>query len=158
MADTHSYEVRVTWQGDLGTGTSGYRAYSRDMELSADGKSPVAASSDPAFRGDPARWSPEDLFVASLSQCHLLWYLHLCADAGVVVAGYVDDAGGTMQLGDDGSGRFTEVVLRPRVTVAQPAQVEAALALHADAARMCFLANSVAFPVRHEPEVVAALD
>ncbi|NHC45123.1 OsmC family peroxiredoxin [Motilibacter sp. K478] len=128
------------------------------MELSADGKSPVAASSDPAFRGDPARWSPEDLFVASLSQCHLLWYLHLCADAGVVVAGYVDDAGGTMQLGDDGSGRFTEVVLRPRVTVAQPAQVEAALALHADAARMCFLANSVAFPVRHEPEVVAALD
>ena len=156
MSTGHSYAVRVVWTGDLGTGTSGYRAYSRDVDLTAEAKATIAGSSDPAFRGDASRWSPEDLLVAALSQCHLLWYLHLCADSGVVVRDYVDDAGGTLQLDPDGSGRFTEVVLRPRVTVATPADVDTALALHGQAARMCFLARSVAFPVRHEPVVTAA--
>lgn len=152
MAQQHTYEVVVTWTGNLGTGTSGYRHYSRNHEVAADGPGVLVGSSDPTFRGDKARWNPEQLLVASLAQCHMLWYLHLCADAGVVVTAYVDQPVGTMVTTAEG-GRFTEVVLRPRVTVTSPDMVETATRLHADAHRACFIASSVNFPVRHEPTV-----
>jgi organic hydroperoxide reductase OsmC/OhrA len=155
VARLHTYETVVTWTGNLGTGTSGYRRYSRDHEAVADGPAPIAGSSDPAFAGDPGRWNPEQLLVVALSQCHMLWYLHLCADAGVVVTGYVDEAVGTMAENGDG-GRFTEVVLRPRVTVADAGMVEAATRLHGEAGKRCYIANSVNFPVRHEPAVTPA--
>ncbi|NHC12719.1 OsmC family protein [Motilibacter deserti] len=156
MSGTHSYAVDVTWTGNLGSGTSAYRAYSRDCVLQAEGKPPVEASADVAYRGAADRWNPEELLVAALSQCHLLWYLHLCADAGVHVTAYRDGASGTLALTPDGSGAFREVVLRPHVVVASPDSVVTARALHAEAGRMCFLARSMAFPVRHEPTVVAA--
>ena len=149
----HTYAVRVAWTGDRGSGTSGYRAYARDHEVSAAGKPVVPGSSDPAFRGDPARYNPEELLVASLSACHMLWYLHRCADAGVVVTGYVDDARGTMAETADGGGRFTGVTLRPRVRVAEGSDRELAASLHERAHRMCFIANSVNFPVTCEPAV-----
>ncbi len=155
MARTHGYDISVTWTGNRGTGTSGYRAYDRDHDVSADGLPAIAASSDPAFRGDPGRWNPELEFTAALSQCHMLWYLHLCADAGVTVLSYADDAHGVMAEADDGGGHFTEVVLRPRVTVASADMIEAATALHGEAHTKCFIANSVNFPVRHEPVVTA---
>jgi organic hydroperoxide reductase OsmC/OhrA len=150
---THRYDVTVTWTGDLGKGTSSYRGYSRSHRVTADGRSPIEGSSDPTFRGDPQRWNPEQLLVASLSQCHLLWYLHLCAEAGVVVTRYVDSPHGTMQESPDCGGRFVEVVLRPEVTVAAADMAERALALHYEAHRKCFVANSVNFPVRHEPVI-----
>ncbi len=118
MPRTHDYSAVVRWTGDRGTGTSGYRDYDRAHEVSADGKPVIAGSSDPAFRGDPARWSPEELLVVALSQCHMLWFLHLAAVAGVVVTGYVDRPWGEMTEEADGGGRFTRVVLRPEVTVA----------------------------------------
>ena len=155
MGRTHHYQVSVTWTGDRGTGTSGYRAFDRDHDVRADGPPPLQGSADPAFRGDPSRWNPEQLLVASLSQCHMLWYLHLCADAGVIVTEYADDAGGAMSETADGGGRFDEVVLAPRVVVTEDSMVERASALHAAAHERCFIANSVNFPVRHEPEVVA---
>lgn len=156
MSRTHRYDLTVTWTGDLGEGTSTYRAYSRAHEVAADGRPPIGGSSDPTFRGDPERWNPEQLLVASLSQCHLLWYLHLCATGGVVVTGYVDHPIGTMQESADGGGRFLEVVLRPEVTVAAADMAQRAAALHADAHRKCFIANSVNFPVRHEPVIHVA--
>jgi len=148
----HQYRTVVTWTGDRGTGTSGYRAYGREHLVDADGRPGIPGSSDPSFRGDPARWNPELLLVGSLAQCHLLWYLHLCADAGVVVTEYVDHAEGSMTEDEQG-GRFTEVVLRPRVTVASADMVATARRLHADAHRACFIAASVNFPVRHEPVI-----
>jgi organic hydroperoxide reductase OsmC/OhrA len=151
-----SYAVSVRWTGNRGSGTSGYRDYDRDHVVSAAGKPDLPGSSDPRFRGDPARWSPEDLLVASLAQCHMLWYLHLAAVAGIVVTGYVDEASGTMALEPGGAGQFTEVVLRPRVTVAAPALGVGAGPLHEEAAKLCFIARSVNFPVRHEPTVVVA--
>jgi organic hydroperoxide reductase OsmC/OhrA len=154
MAGVHTYDTVVTWTGNRGTGTSSYRHYDRAHEVTADGPTKILGSSDPAFRGDPARWNPEQLLVAALSQCHMLWYLHQCADAGVVVTGYVDHAHGTMAETDQG-GHFTEVVLRPQVRVAAPSMVEAAMALHGAAHRACFIANSVNFPVRHQPRVQA---
>ena len=155
-ARLHDYAVSVTWTGNRGEGTAGYRAYSRDHEVSADGPPVMPGSSDPAFRGDPGRWNPELELTAALSQCHMLWYLHLCAVSGVIVLAYTDDAVGTMAESADGSGRFTEVLLRPRVTVASEAMVEAAGRLHAEASAKCFIANSVNFPVRHEPVVETA--
>lgn len=152
MVRQHTYDTVVTWTGNLGSGTSGYREYERSHDVDTDGRATIAGSSDPAFRGDPGRWSPEHLLVASLSQCHMLWYLHLCADAGVVVTGYVDHAHGCMTEVDAG-GQFTGVTLRPRVRVADAAMVDTAVRLHADAHRACFIANSVNFPVRHEPTV-----
>lgn len=152
----HTYETTVTWTGNRGTGTSGYRDYDRSCDLAAPGRPVIPASSDPLFRGDPTRWNPEQLLVASLSQCHLLWYLHLAAEAGVVVTSYVDEAVGTMTEQPGGAGQFTEVVLRPRVTVADPAMIPVAESLHERAHELCFIARSVNFPVRHEPVTVAA--
>jgi organic hydroperoxide reductase OsmC/OhrA len=151
----HSYDVSVTWIGNLGTGTSAWRNYSRDHEVRAGECAPIDASSDPAFRGDPARWNPELELVAALSQCHMLSYLHRCAEAGIVVSAYADDARGTMAESEDDGGHFTEVVLRPRVTVADETMIEKAVSLHRDASQKCFIANSVNFPVRHEPAITA---
>lgn len=92
MADRHTYELTVRWTGNTGTGTENYRAYSRAHEIRIAGKPTVPASADPHFRGDAARWNPEELLVSSLAQCHMLWYLHLCATNGVVVTDYVDHA------------------------------------------------------------------
>ncbi|MET8260318.1 OsmC family protein [Micromonospora sp. NPDC005553] len=152
MARAHHYSTVVTWTGNRGTGTSGYRDYGRDHEVSTAGPASIAGSSDLAFRGDKSRWNPEQLLLAALSQCHMLSYLHTCADAGVVVTGYVDRAAGVM-IENAGTGQFTEAVLRPEVTVASPDMAEAASRLHDVAHHNCFIANSVNFPVRHEPNV-----
>jgi organic hydroperoxide reductase OsmC/OhrA len=153
---THRYEISLTWTGNRGTGTSGYRAYGRSHDVHAEGLPPIAGSSDRAFHGDRDRWNPELELTAALSQCHLLSYLHVCASAGVIVTSYTDDARGIMAETGDGGGRFTEVVLRPRVTVSQASMVEAALRLHGEASTKCFVASSVNFPVRHEPVVTVA--
>lgn len=149
----HQYSTTVTWTGNQGTGTSGYKAYSRDHEIAVPGKPPILGSSDPAFRGDPARHNPEDMLVASLSACHMLWYLHLCAQNGVTVTAYSDPATGTMAEDSSGGGRFTEVVLRPKVTLAPGSDAAKAEALHHEAHGKCFIANSVNFPVRVEAQI-----
>ena len=84
--------LRLRWTGDRGVGTASYTAYARDHEITAPGKPAIAGSSDPRFRGDATRWNPEELLLGAISACHQLWYLHLCAEAGVVVTAYVDDA------------------------------------------------------------------
>jgi organic hydroperoxide reductase OsmC/OhrA len=154
----HHYTATVRWTGNTGTGTSTYRAYKRDHEISAEGKTTIAGSSDPQFRGDRTRWSPEDLLVASLSACHQLWYLHLCADAGIVVTAYEDRAEGLMTEEANGAGQMKRVVLRPKVTITDGSKVELAKSLHAQAHAMCFIARSMNFPVEHEPTIVVGND
>lgn len=154
MPHTHTYAITTTWTGNRGEGTASYRAYGRDHDLAAEGRPVLQASSDPAFRGDASRWNPELLLVAALSDCHLLAYLHLCAVNGIVVTGYRDEATGAMEQTGDG-GRFTEVVLRPVVTVADESMIDTANALHHQAHENCFIANSVSFPVRTEPTATA---
>lgn len=150
---SHAYPIHLTWTGNLGSGTSDYRAYSRDHEITAAGKPLLPGSSDPAFRGDPSRYNPEELLVASLSACHMLWYLHLCAEAGIVVSEYTDEARGTMLESPAGGGAFSDVVLRPMVTIQAGADAKLAEALHERAHELCFIARSVNFPVRCEPQV-----
>ncbi|HWD04630.1 MAG TPA: OsmC family protein [Amycolatopsis sp.] len=154
MADTHTYDVAIEWTGNLGKGTDSYRSFSRAHEVLATGKAPIAASADAAFRGDPARWNPEELLVASVAQCHMLWYLHLCAVGGVSVLDYEDHAHGVMTMdATGGGGQLTEVTLRPHVIVADAAMVDKARELHDDVSAVCFIARSVNFPIHHEPHV-----
>lgn len=155
---THSYALALTWTGNTGAGTASYAAFERSVEVSAEGKPNIPGSADPAFRGAPERWSPEEMLVAALSQCHMLWYLVLCAKERIVVTDYVDHPTGTLVETPDGSGHFEEVTLHPRVTVASAEHVERATALHARAHDMCFVANSVNFDVRTEPAIVVSGD
>jgi organic hydroperoxide reductase OsmC/OhrA len=153
MRYEHSYAVTVEWQGNRGTGTSGYRDYGREHVVRAAGKHELAGSSDRVFHGNAERWNPEELLLAALSQCHLLSYLHVAANAGVIVTGYTDDAVATMVQTPNGGGHFTSATLRPRVTITS-GDAELARTLHGEANAKCFIAASVNFPVHHEPEIV----
>jgi organic hydroperoxide reductase OsmC/OhrA len=150
MSISHHYRATIRWTGNLGSGTSEYRAYSREHLIEVAGKPLLLGSSDPQFRGDPSRHNPEDLLLASLSACHMLWFLHLSADSGLVVERYSDDAEGVLETIPDGSGHFTSVTLHPKVTISRGTAVQAA-ELHERAHHRCFIAQSVNFPVRHEP-------
>ncbi|HRN29178.1 MAG TPA: OsmC family protein [Terrimesophilobacter sp.] len=152
----HRYALEVEWLGNRGTGTSGYRDYGRQTIVRSEGKAPIEGSSDKPFHGNADRWNPEEFLLAGLAQCHLLSYLHVAVLRGVVVTDYVDGATGTMTQTPDGGGHFTEVTLRPVVTVASADMVEAALDAHKEASEKCFIANSVNFPVRHEPTIQVA--
>jgi organic hydroperoxide reductase OsmC/OhrA len=147
----HQYNIKTTWTGNRGSGTSDYKAYDRSHIISVSGKVDIQGSSDTAFRGDKTKHTPEDLFVSTLSTCHMLWYLHLCAVNGVVVVDYTDQATGIMEEDKRGGGHFTNVTLNPVVTVTDKGMVEKATALHQEAHEMCFIANSVNFPVLHKP-------
>jgi len=151
MHREHHYTTKIVWTGNTGKGTADYRAYTRDHEIRAPGKAIIPGSSDSSFRGDAARYNPEDLLVSSLSACHMLSYLHLCAVAGIVVQSYEDEAEGIMETSADGAGRFVRVTLRPHVRVT--GSVTKAEALHKRAHELCFIANSVNFPVDHEANV-----
>ncbi len=146
----HNYKLTVTWTGNKGTGTSDYRAYDRNHTISIEGKTELQGSSDPYFRGDKTKHNPEDLLVASLSACHMLSFLHVCVKAGVIVVDYVDHATGIMVDYPDGSGRFTEVTLHPIVTITKESKTDNLHELHKKANELCFIANSVNFPVKHE--------
>jgi len=154
MDRQHHYRMVNRWTGNLGTGTSAYAAYSRAHELNgAEKGSAIAGSSDPLFRGDRTRYNPEELPLGALSACHMLWVLHLSADAGITITEYVDEPWGEMAEHADGSGEFTRVVLRPRVKIVEADRVPDELEIHARAHAVCALARSMNFPVEHEVEV-----
>lgn len=159
-ANEHKYEISLAWTGNLGEGTSGYRNYSRDFEVSVGSRSPIGGSADPTFGGNADRYNPEDMLVAAVSSCHMLWYLHLCAIGHITVTEYSDSAGGTLAIEKDGGGHFTSITLRPRVTVELPSEGsglgsvrEQALVLHEEAHRLCFIANSLKVPVAVEAAI-----
>lgn len=160
MHDQHRYAVAIEWTGDRGEGTATYRSYGRDHRIHAEGKRhEIAGSSDRVFRGDADRWNPEELVIAALAQCHMLSYLHVAAVNGIVVVGYADSATGTLRLGPGDGGRLIEATLRPVVTLAEhhdEADARRAEALHHRASELCFIANSVSFPVHHEPTTLRA--
>ena len=147
----HHYPIHMKWTGNTGTGTREFRGYDRAHEYWVPGKPVIPGSSDPVFRGDKTRYNPEELLVMSLSSCHMLWFLHLSAVAGIVVTAYEDAASGTMVETADGGGHFTEVVLRPRVTCEPGTDTSRLAGIHERAHHLCFIANSVNFPVRCEP-------
>ena len=150
MSSQHHYSLTIKWTGNKGSGTSGYRAYDRSHVIIAENKPEILGSSDPAFLGDNTKYNPEELLLASLSSCHMLWYLHLCAEAGIIVVNYTDNATGIMTETPMGGGKFKEVTLNPIVTIAENSIKENADQLHQKANELCFIANSVNFPVYHK--------
>ncbi|MEO5944379.1 MAG: OsmC family protein [Ferruginibacter sp.] len=154
MNKQHHYNARIVWTGNSRDGTKNYRSYQRSHQVSVQNKPIIEASSDPSFLGDASKYNPEELFLASLSSCHMLWYLHLCADSGITVVEYVDDATGTMEENENG-GRFTEVILHPQVTITDSDKINAANELHHKAHQYCYIANSCNFPVKHLPVCIA---
>jgi organic hydroperoxide reductase OsmC/OhrA len=145
--NTHHYKLDIEWKGNLGSGTSGYTAYGRDHIIRCEGKPDLHASADIPFRGDGSKYNPEDLFLSAISTCHMLWYLHLCADAGIIVTQYRDLPEGTMVSGGPDSGHFTEVTLHPEVTITDASRIDDANELHHEAHKKCFIANSCNFPI-----------
>ena len=156
MKGQHHYKATIKWTGNKGEGTANYKAYEREHIVSIENKADIIGSSDPAFRGDKTKHNPEEFLVASLSACHMLWYLHLCSEAGIIVTGYSDNATGIMTETANGSGHFTEVTLNPTVTVADQSMIDKANELHKKANELCFIANSVNFPIRHHPTAITA--
>jgi len=150
---THHYNCTFKWTGNTGLGTKSYTSYERGYIISVENKVDIKGSSDPSFRGDPSKHNPEELFLASISSCHALWYLHLCASNGIVVLSYLDKATGTMLETKQGKGYFSEVALLPSVIIAKPENLATAKALHQQAKEMCFIANSCNFPIHHKPNI-----
>lgn len=155
MSQQHNYTTTIEWTGSKGGGTTDAAAYERAHTFSVNGKPDILCSSDTPFRGDGTKHNPEDMLLYSLSSCHMLWYLHLCADAGVVVTAYTDKATAILELPAGANGRFTAATLHPVVTVKDASMIEKANALHKQAHEKCFIANSVNFPVQHKPECKA---
>ena len=153
MRQQHHYVSKLSWTGNRGSGTATYRGYDRSHTIIIEGKPAILCSSDAAFRGDPARHTPEDLLLASLSSCHMLWYLHLCAEAGIIVNGYEDEAKATMVVEEDGGGQFAEAHLYPRVWIYNTEKEGEAIALHKRANELCFIARSCNFPIHHHAEI-----
>lgn len=153
MNKEHHYKTTIQWTGNKGTGTNGYRNYERSHTISVENKAIIEGSSDPAFRGDKTKYNPEEMLLASLSSCHMLWYLHFCSEEGIIVTDYKDHATGIMMETANGSGQFTEVTLYPEVIVTEESMIEKAKELHHKANEFCFIANSVNFPVKHNPTV-----
>ncbi len=151
MSGQHQYKATIKWTGNKGTGTDNYRNYERSHQIIIENKSEIFGSADPAFLGDKTKHNPEDLLVSSLSACHMLWYLHLCSEAGVIVSDYIDNATGIMVETSNGGGQFKEVTLNPIVTVTEQYMVDKANELHKKASELCFIASSVNFPVKHNP-------
>jgi organic hydroperoxide reductase OsmC/OhrA len=151
---THNYKATIKWTGNKGVGTTNYQSYGREHKISIDNKTEIEGSSDPAFSGNNTKHNPEDLLVSSLSACHMLWYLHLCSQAGIVVIDYIDNATGIMKETENGGGQFTEVTLNPVVTITEQKMIELANKLHKNANELCYIANSVKFPVIHRPTTI----
>lgn len=152
----HNYQIKVKWTGNDDNGTLNYKSYNRNHEISSEGKYDVIkGSSDPSFLGDKAKYNPEDLFISSISACHMLWYLHLCATNKIVVTEYIDNATGIMEETENGSGKFTEVTLNPCVKITNVDFIKRANELHSEANKMCFIANSCNFNIEHNPKTTA---
>lgn len=151
MNGQHNYSLTVKWTGNVGTGTSNYKEFERSHSILVSNKPEIFGSSDPEFRGDKTKHNPEELLLASISSCHMLWYLHLCSVAGIIVTSYIDHATGVMTENLNGGGKFTEVTLNPQVTISDISMTKEAKQLHIKANELCFVANSLNFPVHHKP-------
>lgn len=152
----HTFALRTEWTGNRGTGTSGVREYDRSVVIQDAAVGEIHASAARPFRGDDSKWNPETLLLGALAECHVLSYLHVAATSGLVVTGMACAAEGVLEVDGDGAGRFAAVTLRPEVALQDEADRERADALHAEAHRLCFIANSLSAPVSVEPAVAGS--
>lgn len=154
MENTHTYTLTTAWTGNTGSGTTNYRSYNRSVTVSAQNKVDILCTSDTPINSDPTKHNPEELLIASISSCHMLWYLHLCSEAGVVVIEYKDHATATMVESRGGGGKFREAILHPVVIVKEESMIDKAMDLHVRANELCYIANSCNFSILHKAKVM----
>lgn len=145
----HLFRAAASWNLDKARGN--LKSYNRNHTISIAGKQILNVSAAKAFKGDSNLYNPEDMLLASLVSCHMMSYLYVCNQNGIEVLEYSDEAVATLVVESDGSGRFTEVILNPKVIITQADKKEEALSLHKKANELCFIANSCNFPVYHNP-------
>lgn len=150
----HKYLVNLSWTGNRGHGTKSYKEYDRSYDVNSDGKKTLNLSSDPHFLGDKSKYNPEELFIISISSCFMLWYLHLCADNGIVVEKYEDSVTGVMKEGKNIIGKFESVDLNIKIKITDLSKKEIAIKLLKEADTKCFIANSLNFKVNHKLEFI----
>lgn len=146
----HDYTARVVWTGNRGQGTASYKGYDRTWNVETPGKPLIHCSNDPLLGGDPTLHNPEDMLIAALSACHMLWYLHLASNAGIAVHDYRDDPLAIGETDSTGASRFLSATLRPQITVPEGTDVAEADAIHHEIGKVCFIARSVNFPVDYD--------
>lgn len=151
MKNTHNYTAAIIWTGNNGEGTLSYKSYERSYTITVNNKPQIFGSSDVAFKGDGKKHNPEELLITSIASCHMLWYLHLCAEENIIITDYKDEVSGVLKIDSNGGGCFSKVILNPTVTVSDPSMKEKAIALHQKANAYCFIANSVNFVIEHNP-------
>ena len=156
MTHEHSFHAAIRWTGNRGQGNATYRGYDRTWEVNTEGKPVIQCSNDPMLGGDPTLHNPEDLLVNAVSSCHMLWYLHLAFDAGVLVTGYEDTPEGIGVSDSSGAGQFKKVILRPRITLGPGMDPVKADGVHAKIHDVCFIARSVNFPIEYKAKYVVA--
>lgn len=154
MSKTQNYKLDLSWQGNHGAGTMTHTSYDRNFTTHEGSRPPVLGSSHPAFRGNSERYCPEELLLASLSSCHMLWYLHMCAAHEVVVLEYHDHPVMEMEVKEFGNGDIRSATLSPVVRIASEDQREQAMAMHQRAHQSCFIAKAVNFEIILKPKIV----
>jgi len=151
----NNYKIRVEWTVNKGNGTLNDKSYSRNHNISSEEKhNLIHDSSDPSFSGERTKYNPEELFISSISACHMLWYLHLCSINKIVVTEYIDNAKGFMEETENSNGKFTEVILNPTVKITDPSSINKANKLHTDANGISFIAKSCNFKIKHKPNTI----
>lgn len=151
MANQHSYTLDLKWNGNKNDDP---RTYDRSFILSANGKTEIMGSADSFSRGDAKRWNPEEMLLASLSSCHMLWYLYLCSTSKIIVTSYQDHPTGILNIDPNGISRFIEATLNPQIVIADSTRHEEALSLQQQAHDKCYIVNSVNFEVKVKPQVI----
>lgn len=146
----HDYTSTITWTGNTGTGTSAYRAYERTWDITTPNKPIVHCSNDPLLGGNPELPNPEDLLISAVSACHMLWYLHLASNAGIIVQAYTDSPIAVGEVASSGAGRFVSVTLKPTIKLSENSDLKVADAIHQEIHQYCFIARSLNFPVTFE--------
>lgn len=152
MHHIHEFTARLDWTGASEGPTTTYQSYSRDYSVRLPSGPVLHGTASVAFRGVDSRFNPEDMLIASLAACHMLSYLALCARKKIICTAYSDTPYGRMEQ-MNGRIRFTEVLLKPVVTISRDSDMDRAIALHHTAHEECFIANSVNFPVLNDPTV-----
>ncbi|OOV19551.1 OsmC family protein [Flavobacterium sp. LM4] len=145
----HFFKATINWTSNQNQEQSVKKNYSKTHQIKIEGKPILDVSAAKAFKGDPELYNPEDLLLSSLVSCHMMSYLYVCSQNGIEVLEYTDNAEATLEVTADGSGRFTEVRLHPKVKIANVDKMQEALELHIKANQLCFIANSCNFPVLH---------
>ncbi|MBX9889233.1 MAG: OsmC family protein [Flavobacteriaceae bacterium] len=150
MSFKHFFKAKLNWSSKEQPTPSATKMYTKSHSIVIEEKEMMQVSAAKAFKGDPSLYNPEDLLLSSVVSCHMMSYLYVCQQNGIEVLSYQDNAEATLEVLDNGSGRFIEVRLFPKVIISNKEQIAQAIHLHKEANKLCFIANSCNFPIVHQ--------